>query len=525
MASPLGLRPQTDKQHWTFVEGPWQEDEQGVINAPENLGDENLAIYTQHAYGDFEAEYEFRWDIVWTDAGFVFRGRDAQHYYLVQFPVVGQQYRAENFWAAISKVDATGLLQVLDMQMVHGVSSVPLVWHHARIKVTGSEFRLWVDGRPFPVVVDDTFADAGYVGLYTNSGLGASAKSSFRNVRITGESAQAPPWNDAIKPRHDYFVIESEHGHGCGNLVQAANGDLLLGTGGGICRSKDNGRTWGAEEPPFIEGTLYAAKNGQLNLFAVAYEPPFLIKRAVSEDHGHTWSDMEQVGEVKFGPRRPYGEYVPNRFLSLQDGSLVWFAYVRTAPQEPTIFEGRRFRPLPVPYYLNLCIRSEDDGLTWSDWVNIDGPPYDDRQWMIYKDDVSEVSATQTLQGDIVTLARPYNSPVMWESWSRDGGRTWTPQARGPFALFACTGAMVTTTSGYLLVGGRFPGMTVQVSRDHGMSWQCYQVDTAIWANGTMFEVEPDVVLFVYGGKNDPHDDLRAQLLRVTADTLEPIET
>ena len=103
MTDLMTLQPHAEG--WSFVEGSWQVDDQGVIVPPHNLGDENLAIYSEHAFGDFEAEYEFRWDSVWTDAGFIFRGKDARHYYLVQFPVVGQHYRAEHFWAAISKVD------------------------------------------------------------------------------------------------------------------------------------------------------------------------------------------------------------------------------------------------------------------------------------------------------------------------------------------------------------------------------------------------------------------------------------
>ena len=37
-----------------------------------------------------------------------------------------------------------------------------------------------------------------------------------------------------------------------------------------------------------------------------------------------------------------------------------------------------------------------------------------------------------------------------------------------------------------------------------------------------MYEVEPDVVLYIYSGWNSPHQ-LRHQLIRVTADGVEPI--
>jgi len=54
-----------NNEQWQFVEGAWSEDEQGIITAPSNLG-ESLAVYTGQAYADFEAEFEFRWDVVWT---------------------------------------------------------------------------------------------------------------------------------------------------------------------------------------------------------------------------------------------------------------------------------------------------------------------------------------------------------------------------------------------------------------------------------------------------------------------------
>jgi hypothetical protein len=82
---------------------------------------------------------------------------------------------------------------------------------------------------------------------------------------------------------------------------------------------------------------------------------------------------------------------------------------------------------------------------------------------------------------------------------------------------------MTSTTSGALIIGGRFPGIGVQVSRDGGMTWNFYQVDTATWANGAMLEIEPDVVLFTYGGWSSP-ERLRYQIMRLTQTGLEPVK-
>ena len=513
---------QPHAEGWSFVEGSWQVDDQGVIVPPHNLGDENLAIYNEHAFGDFEAEYEFRWDSVWTDAGFIFRGKDARHYYLVQFPVVGQQYRAEHFWAAISKVNGTGYLQVLNMQLVHGISSTPWVWHHARIRVQGNEFRLWVDGRPFPVVTDDTFSESGYVGLYTHCAMGTGPRSSFKNVRIDGQKSTTTPWDNTIKPAHHYLPIDPKNGNGCGTIVRVPNGDLLITIEESIRCSKDNGRTWPDVYPlpQGINGLLNVTQDGSLTMISVNTTPPFTTKRVVSRDGGKTWLKPEQTGEVKFPTENPYTELYIGTLLTLHDGTLLAFGYARTHQERITV-EGRWYHQGPVPHYMNVCLRSKDNGQSWSTPSNLDGPPYEKAE-MIAKDFTSEVSAAQTSDGKIICLARPFCSPFMWESWSDNGGVTWTPQARGPFALYACDRSMISTTSGYLIIGGRFPAMAVQVSRDSGMTWQCHQVDSAGWANGAMFEIEPDVVLFAYGSKETPKT-LRGQIMRITEDTLEPL--
>ena len=266
-------------QQWSFVEGPWSENAEGVITAPGNLGDENLAIYTQRAYGDFEAEWEFRWDNVWSNAGFFFRGRDPRHYYLAHSPVVGQHYRAEHFWGLISKVHENGFVEVLDMQMVHGVTSTPKVRHRARLVVSGGEFRVWVDGRPLRAVTDDTYTEPGYVGLSTYTTLETTAKSIFRNVRIRGAEAEAPQWDSKVEPARNWFPISNGYGTACGNMVRTANGDILLTIDEGlIVRSTDNARTWSkAERMPtgreggWGMGRLYTTSDNKLAMFSIRF--------------------------------------------------------------------------------------------------------------------------------------------------------------------------------------------------------------------------------------------------------------
>ena len=68
-------------------------------------------------------------------------------------------------------------------------------------------------------------------------------------------------------------------------------------------------------------------------------------------------------------------------------------------------------------------------------------------------------------------------------AWSFDDGQTWQPITHGPFWMAANYG--LTTASGVLIFGGRYPDIGIQVSYDSGRSWEWYVVDTSAFeANG-----------------------------------------
>ena len=515
-------------EQWRFVGGRWEQDQDGLILPPMNLADENLAFYTARAYGDFEAEFEFRWETQVTTAAFVFRAHDACHYYVLDFPTVGQHYRAEHFWATISKVDERGYREGLHMEMVHGVSSAIKLWHTARIRVQGDEIRVWVDGRPMTAIHDTTYEGAGRIGLATYSGHGETPRGCYRNLRIRGEAVDASPWDEALRPRRNWGVVDPEHGSGCSNIVRAATGELLVMSAGRFWRSDDNGQTWSGDEPLAepLGGLLHAAPNGRLEIYRTSGGPPFKIQRADSEDHGKTWSALQDVGDVTFPPDMPfvYGSFGACRLLETKDGSLLLFACafpnLKESPYFHVQYKGRMcalYQPSA-----NYCLRSTDGGKSWSEPVNMDGPPYDGGFLQFLKEGC-EISAAETLDGKVLALIRPIYSPTMWEAWSEDGGRTWKPMSRGQFPMYASCSSMISTTSGALIIGGRFPGMAVEVSRDGGMTWNFYRIDTASWANGAMFEIEPDVVLYIYGGRFFP-ERLRYQILRLTQTGMEPVK-
>ena len=507
-------------QDWAFTEGAWSQGADGVIAAPGNLGDRNIALNTITAYADFEAEFEFVWDTPWTNAAFLFRATDARHHYMVHFPVVGQHYRAEHFWTMVSKVDSDGYIKVLKMELIHGVTSMPTLWHQVKVTAVGNEIRVWVDGRPMSPVVDDTYSQPGYVGLSTYNSIGSGARSRFRNLSIKGTPVAAPPFDPAPQPQRNWFQVTDVGGSGCSNIVRAANGELLVMVANKLLRSQDNGRTWAVSAAAAPGQLLHQVKDGPLEAYQLSHEVPFKLSKATSADHGATWSEPQEVGDVMFPENLPWNKLYASRLLETQQGSLLLVAYAVTDGQPQTI-NGRWYNQRPVPWSAGYCIRSTDGGESWSAPVNIDGPPHHDSQWMVPKEG-SETSLAQTKDGKIMALVRPFASPLMWESWSFDDGANWQPLTRGPFPMYACNNSMISTQSGALIIGGRFPGIGVQVSRDGGMTWQGAGIDSAGWANGAMFEVEPNVVLYIYGGKINP-ETMRGQLIRITAADIEPI--
>ena len=88
--------------------------------------------------------------------------------------------------------------------------------------------------------------------------------------------------------------------------------------------------------------------------------------------------------------------------------------------------------------------------------------------------------------------------------------------------------AFARSSSGALILCGRFPAVTCQFSNDNGYSWRAYTVDlSAGWCQGSVVEVEKDLMLWVYGawglnGGTKPYQ-LHSQLMRVVGDELVPV--
>jgi len=208
----------------------------------------------------------------------------------------------------------------------------------------------------------------------------------------------------------------------------------------------------------------------------------------------------------------------PQAFVNLADGSVVMFGY---GGHDSSLAAAAIFTWGSHHCQAFAC-RSEDNGRTWSEWANVDGTRDSSRDPVDGSLDLTEVCGVQTGDGRLLAMIRPIYSPWMWETWSSDGGASWTPCVRGPFPGYA-TPNMLRTASGAILIAHRLPGCTIHTSLDDGRTWdQGTLIDSAIWVMGGMIEVAPDVVLYVY---YDSFESLmRAQFIRVTPSGLVPVE-
>ena len=84
---------------------------------------------------------------------------------------------------------------------------------------------------------------------------------------------------------------------------------------------------------------------------------------------------------------------------------------------------------------------------------------------------------------------------------------------------------MVTTTSGAILIAGRFPGTGLEVSWDDGFTWDVLSIDTPPGGNGAMLEVSPDVVVLASASYDMPTMPIRLHRLRVDAEKRQIVPT
>jgi hypothetical protein len=361
--------------------------------------------------------------------------------------------------------------------------------------------------------------------------------------------------------------------HEVGNAIVAPNGDVLALNNRSILRSTNHGRTFRLERgkaPPADPRSYggHMSTHGQLVLHFSSNSSTGEVFKCVSSDSGHSFSQPRHVNTVMFGPQfcagYPRGtltsvdgdDWTTESCTQLLGGATTGYmtqftSIVRTqngtimllgpasSRQGGTTVKNRTYsygegpgispRAAPILKY-NYAIRSTDDGESFSDPIDLDGAgsaggtmsgkPY---TMPMGAKEADEISASEVSPGQLLVLVRPYSSSTMWQSRSvltADEGSVWGPLTRGGFPLYACFNAMVTTRSGVTIVCGRYPGLSCQASWDAGRSWHLFTVDLSSGeAQGSLVEVEPDVVLWIYGSRSSSTGagpwELRSQRIRV----------
>ena len=528
---------------WHFVNGRWAESDQGLFQPTGAYADDDgkgvqgyhFAFCKDQGFSDFSATFQVRHNSARCDVGFVFRATDPQNFYLLHFPDTGQASRAQNFWVAVSKMDASGTFKIVKLELVRRIASHPRQrWHDVAVKLTGPRLEVRIDRCGVFACEDCDDRRPGYVGWLSFLDVNS------RGLTIEGEPVAVPTWTDEDRRRPHWFCpCPDPEGtwQRSTDLIRLPDGELLLGfsapddrskthgpdatTSSFLARSADNGRSWSAPETFRLTGSdnewfpprLHVTPAGRLIGF-MRSEDQFLV--AESTDGARTWSDLVTMDFGPCLPRMKSAYNGPQTFLNLRDGSML--AMLHGASE---LNDGDSIYTWGSNHCMGCAYRSTDDGRTWSGPIEIDNRGEDERGEHIGSNmDLTEMCAAEVGDGVIMALIRPIYSPWMWETWSEDGGRTWGPCMLGPFAGYA-TPNMLRTSSGAVLVAHRLPTLTVHCSLDGGIHWDNgTMIDSGAWVMGAMVEAEPDLALYVYWDTFD--GNMRAQFLRVTANGLQP---
>ena len=514
-----------------------------------------LAVRTDLCLADETIEFEYQQDYYAGYIGIIFGARDSDHYYFAYVPRWGQLQRARAVYAAIGKADGSGYIRNLRMQLMPNIPMIWDAWGSLKVERRGEMIRTLVNGVEGPCVMDGTYGPG-------RVGIGGVYRFRIRNLKIDGSRVEPVRWQAGDRRRRPWYLPIPEQDRGewnhPGRLFELSDDEILMMAGVGSNSpepgltprrqvaentrirsflSRDQGRTWARHGPdvPSDEthgGLWFVPRPGVIR--AVSFEaeggPPADSDADVeqsffsreSTDKGLTWSRPvrgELLGrwdEEIFVPRSWRGVY---GIATLRDGTLLmvllrgWKDRNKMVPNvEVASTWGTT---LAQPY----CTVSRDQGQSWSQPVPMDHA-------VIRQNDepkshcggFSETAVAQLPCGRIVAIARPVHSPFMWQTQSEDGGSTWRMACYAPFSG-AGGPQLVATRSGYLAMAARcVGGVGMHISIDGGVNWDHgTTLDNHSDFNGSMLEVEPDVVIVVYPDMADGHGaNVRAQRIRIT---------
>ena len=537
-----------DGSQWKCLGGQWSEDEAGVIQHPVARDLHSRALFTARAFSDVTVQFEYKAGYMEAGAGtagLILRAPDGGRGYFVDFPWGGQTLRAKNFWAGLADLSGDGYLRPLRLDLVNGVPSETDRWYTVKVTAVGPRIRVWVDGFEALDVSDATYG-AGFLGL---AGYGQYW---FRNIRYSGTEVPTPQWDGKARIRHPAITLplpSDPVNQGC----VAPNGDVIIASGRELLRSTDGARTWTKEQLPKhlldISGmgnTIHPTADGRLIAIGTVGGyltqdpgPNHAFYMSESLDSGRTWSettlcplkdDFDWPASLDMNPNVRGQRYLApwGPLVETADGTLLRFTL-----GSPGAMPGYdQIQSWGSAHAVARVFRSTDGGRTWSGPIEIDRPVAHKTERGSIPGSLDFTETNGVAMGNtVMSVTRPIYGPGMWQSWSHDAGATWDAAARTSFPGYAAS--MTRTRSGVIVVAHRFPGYSINVSRDGGRNWdQGTIIDWPAWGQGALIEVEPDVLLVTYMNTDlgDWHNlaktevcPLRSQRFRITEDAIVPL--
>ena len=516
-----------------------------------------LAVRTDLCLADETIEFDYQQDYHAGYVGIIFGAQDSDHYYFAYVPRWGQLHRARAFYAAIGKTDGSGYIRNLRMQLMPNVPVILDAWGSIKVQRRGEIIRMWVNGVEGPCVADPTYGPG-------HAGIAGASRFRIRNLKIDGRRAGAVHWPTEDRRSRPWALpippASRGHWHSPGRFLRLSDDEILMtayigrtspqsglsfrrqlaeNTRTCLFLSGDQGRTWtqhGQGRPAGqiphglwclpSPGVIRAASFEAAGDTLPDHDPDDHVKQRFvyreSTDKGLTWSQPVE-GEL-------LGNWHDEIFLPRSWNEFFGAATLPDGTLLAVILHGWKDMNEMIPHFdagcawgsgfaQPYCTVSKDQGLSWSRPVPMDHAVVrqDDRP-KSHCGGFSETAVAQLPSGRIVAIARPFHSPFMWQTHSEDGGATWRMACYAPFSG-AGSPQLVATRSGYLAMVARcVGGVGMHVSIDGGLNWdQGTTLDNASYFNGSIIEVEPDVVLVIYPDvPNGPGTHVRAQRIRIT---------
>jgi hypothetical protein len=164
--------PTKELAHWTIEPDADATSKPNVLNIRTANGNAtyNLALVPKAVYKDLNLSVKIRGNTGADDqgGGLIWRAKDENNYYVCRINPIENNYRVYKV------IDGKRtLLQSVDFETPAGQ------WFTLRVRMKGNEIACYCDGRKWLEIKDDTFKDAGMIGLWTK----ADAGSSFDNLQ------------------------------------------------------------------------------------------------------------------------------------------------------------------------------------------------------------------------------------------------------------------------------------------------------------------------------------------------------